>query len=108
MTAAVPPITTQWPADPVLSVESGLPSGQPLPGRVPEACPILHEKGLGDFQVQLLSTMMALVQEMRHQTAATTRLAQSNEALVKAMAEADEGDPEDMGGYTSLSQRARG
>jgi hypothetical protein len=96
MTATVPPITTKWPADPVLSVESGLPSGQPSPG-----------PGLGDFQIQLLSALLALTQEMRHQTEATTRLAQSNEALVKAMAEADEDDPEDMGGYTSLSQRAR-
>lgn len=80
------------PADPVLNAESGFPTGQQSHGRVPEACPILHEKGLGDFQVQLLSTMLALVQEMRHQTAATNRLAQSNEALVQAMAESDDMD----------------
>ena len=84
------------PANPVLSAESASPSGQPLPG-----------PGLGDFQIQLLSTMLALVQEMRLQTAATNRLAQSNEAIVKAMAEAEDADPDDMGGYTNLSQRAR-
>lgn len=85
------------PADPVLSAESASPSGQPLPG-----------PGLGDFQIRLLSTMLALIEEMRLQTAATNRLAQSNEAIVKAMAEAEDADPDDMGGYTNLSQRARG
>jgi hypothetical protein len=51
--------------------------------------------------------MLALIEEMRLQTAATNRLAQSNEAIVKAMAEAEDADPDDMGGYTNLSQRAR-
>lgn len=89
MTAVLPPVTIKWPADPVLNDESGLPAGPLSHGRVPEGCPILHEKGIGDFQIQLLSTMLALVQEMRQQTAATNRLAQSNEALVQAMAESD-------------------
>ena len=97
------------PADPVPSAESGLPTGSVSQGRVPEAYPthLSQEQGIGDFQVRLLSTMLALIQEMRLQTVATTRLAHSNEALVKAMAEADEGDLDDIGGYTSLSQRAR-
>ena len=56
--------------------------------------PSVEGPGLGDFQVQLLSTMLALVQEMRQQTAAANRLAQSNEALVQAMAEAEGVDSE--------------
>ena len=51
--------------------------------------------------------MLALIEEMRLQTAATNRLAQSNEAIVKAMAEAEDADSDDTGGYTSLGQRAR-
>ena len=66
------------PADPVQNAENGLPSGQPLPG-----------PGLADFQIQLLSGLMALTQEMRQQTSAIDRLAQSNEMLVQAMAEGD-------------------
>lgn len=96
MTTVFPPVTNTWPVNPVPSVERGSPSGQPLPG-----------PGLGDFQIRLLSTMQALIEEMRLQTAAANRLAQSNEAIVKAMAEAEDADPDDMGGYTSLSQRAR-
>lgn len=96
MTTVFPPVTNTWPVNPVPSVESGSPSGQQLPG-----------PGLGDFQIRLLSTMLALIEEMRLQTAATNRLAQSNEAIVKAMAEAEDADPDDMGGYTNLSQRAR-
>lgn len=81
------------PADPVLNAESGLPSGQPLPG-----------PGLADFQIQLLSTMLALVQEMRQQTAATNRLAQSNEALVQAMAESDDGQDDEPNTYLDGSR----
>jgi hypothetical protein len=57
------------PAQPVNAVAGGLPSGQPLPG-----------PGLGDFQIQLLSALMA-------QTEALNRLASSNEGLTNAVAQ---------------------
>lgn len=81
------------PAQPASSAVNGLPSGQPLPG-----------PGLGDFQIQLLSALMA-------QTEALNRLAASNEGLTKAvaalieeMAEANQ-DPEDMDAPQYLSGR---
>jgi hypothetical protein len=91
------------PADPALNVESGSHAGPQSPGPGQEASPTRQEKGIGDFQVQLLSTMLALVQEMRQQTAAANRLAQSNEMLVRAMAEGE--DMDDIAPATYLDGR---
>ena len=66
------------PAQPVSLDSGGSPSGQPLLG-----------PGLGDFQIQLLSALTAHTQEMRTLTLAIRQLAQSNEALIQAMAEGD-------------------
>lgn len=56
------------PVDHVPSGERGSPSGKPS-----------HGPGLGDFQIQLLSSMMA-------QTEALNRLARSNEGLTQTVA----------------------
>lgn len=50
------------------AADAGSPSGQALPG-----------PGLGDFQIQLISALMA-------QTEAINRLAQSNEAMTNSIA----------------------
>lgn len=57
--------------------------------------------GLADFQIRLISAMLA-------QTEAINRLASSNEALVRAMAEAEGADPEDMDAPMYLSGRPKG
>jgi hypothetical protein len=77
------------PANPVPSVEGGSPSGQPSPG-----------PALADYLIPLISAMLA-------QTEAINRLASSNEALVRAMAEADGSGPEDAGAPMYLSGRPK-
>lgn len=64
------------PANPVPSAESGYPTGQPLPTPVPA------------------DSLTLLIAALREQTAAINRLASSNEALVQAMAEGEEQDPD--------------
>lgn len=56
--------------------ESGLPTGQPLPTPVPA------------------DSLTLLIAALHEQTAAINRLASSNEALVQAMAEGDDQDPD--------------
>ena len=73
------------PVDHVPSAESGLPSGQPLPG-----------PGLGDFQIQLLAALMAHTQAMQALTEAVASMARSNESLVQAMCDSDGVDPDEM------------
>lgn len=71
------------PANPAPGAEHAPSSGQPLPG-----------PGLGDFQVQLLSNLMALTVELRELTVALHQTTRTNQALIEAMAEAEdmEGD----------------
>lgn len=63
------------PANPASSAESGSPTTGPSPKQELEACLIL------------------LINALAAQTKAINRLAQSNEMLVQAMAEADDGEP---------------
>jgi hypothetical protein len=69
--------------------KSGCASGLALPG-----------PGLADFQIQLLSALMA-------QTEAIGLLAHKIGALIDAMCEAEGMDEAGTGGYTTLDQPAR-
>lgn len=64
------------PANPAPNAESGSPTGQPLPTPVPA------------------DSLTLLIAALHEQTAAINRLASSNEALVQAMAESEDGDPD--------------
>lgn len=78
------------PASPASNVGSLSPTTGLLPRLVPLDC------------------LTPLIDALSAQTEAINRLAQSNEALVKAMIESEgQDDAEDTGGYTSLGQRAR-
>lgn len=69
-----------WPVEHAKSEASASPELSPSPGLGP-----------GDFQIQLLSALMA-------QTTAINRLAHSNELLVQAMCDSEGGDlPEPLG-----------
>lgn len=73
------------PANPAPSAESACSSGQQLLG-----------PGLADFQIQLLSNLMALTVELRELTVALHQTTRTNQALIEAMAEAE--DMEEDGG----------
>jgi len=75
------------PANPAPSAEHACSSGQPLPG-----------PGLGDFQIQLLSNLMALTVELRELTVALQQTTRTNQALIEAMAEGEDMDAEDQTG----------
>lgn len=77
------------PAQPASLDSVGSSTGAQSHGPEPAVFQTLSGPGLGDFQIQLLSSLIAHTQEMRTLTLAIRQLAQSNEALIQAMAEGD-------------------